>query len=75
VRDKNARVMAQRALNAASAQKRADAVQLPVYTLTELPPAAPSGRLIYVTDANGGPAPCCSDGTTWRRLHDNQTVS
>lgn len=46
------------------------------YTLSTLPSAAVfSGALIDVTNATGGPKTCRSDGTNWKILNTNTTVS
>lgn len=48
----------------------------PTYTLSTLPSASVhANRLIVVTNATGGPALCLSNGTNWRRVSDDTTVS
>ena len=37
------------------------------YAKAALPPAAPAGQVIYVSDAAGTPIIAYSDGTGWRR--------
>lgn len=52
------------------------APQLPDYTLASLPdPLMNRFVLIYVTDLAGGPEPCVSDGTAWRRLSDRSVAN
>lgn len=47
---------------------------LRVFTVGTLPSA--TGRaLIYVSDLAGGPEPCFSDGTNWRRCSDKTVAS
>ena len=47
------------------------------YTKLTLPAAAdyPSGSIVYVTDATGGPAHAYSDGLIWRRISNNADVT
>ncbi|WP_371396498.1 DUF2793 domain-containing protein [Fretibacter rubidus] len=49
------------------------AARLAVYTKALLP-AAGAGRIIFVSDAAGGPVPAFSDGTDWRRISDNSII-
>lgn len=51
-------------------------MQLPQYTVSTLPSAAAySGFLIDVTNAQGGPKVCRSDGSAWKILNGTTTVS
>lgn len=49
--------------------------QLPTYVKASLPPAAPAGQMIYVSDEAGGAVPAFSDGSDWRRVTDRAVVS
>jgi len=52
-----------------------DRNQLTLKTKTTLPSASPSGRMIFVTNASGGPVPAYSDGTNWRRVTDGTVIN
>lgn len=46
------------------------------FTLATMPTASTYlGGIIFVSDLTGGPAPCYSDGTNWRRFSDNSIAS
>jgi hypothetical protein len=49
--------------------------ELPSFLKTALPPVAPAGRLIYVSDASGGAVPAFSDGFSWLRVTDRTVIS
>jgi hypothetical protein len=52
------------------------APQLPDNTIAVgLPSASPGGRLSFCSDETGGPTVIYSDGTNWRRVHDNAVAS
>lgn len=51
-------------------------VRLPMHSKTALPDAAIwIGALVFVTDAFGGAIPAFSDGSGWRRVDTNVTVT
>ena len=49
--------------------------KLPAYAVIDLPPGAPPGSMIFVTDASGGSIPAFSDGINWRRVDDRSIVA
>jgi len=52
-----------------------DRVQLPAYTVAELPPPTPPGGQVFVTDETGGAVDATCDGANWRRGTDRAIVS
>ena len=56
-------------------EERREGVQLPQYSVSNLPSAAEGGILIYVVDETGGSVVAFSDGTQWRRVTDRAVVS
>lgn len=52
------------------------AVSLPSYVVSSVPPAASwVGGMIYVSDESGGAVTAFSDGTSWRRTTDRVIIS
>ncbi len=49
--------------------------QLESFTVANLPNAAPSGRILFVSDETGGAVPAFSDGNNWLRVTDRAIVS
>jgi len=49
--------------------------QVPVVTVARLPNAAPSGRLVVVSDEVGGPTLAYSYNSQWLRVSDGAVVS
>jgi hypothetical protein len=49
--------------------------RLPVYAKAALPPAAPAGQMIYVSDDTGGAVVAFSDGSDWRRVTDRAVIA
>jgi filamentous hemagglutinin len=53
----------------------ADALIVPTYTVTTLPPADPQAQIIFVSNETGGAVLAFSDGTNWRRCTDRAIVT
>lgn len=53
----------------------ADALVVPTYTVTTLPPADPAAQIIFVSNESGGAVLAFSDGTNWRRCTDRAIVT
>jgi len=53
----------------------ADALIVPTYTVTTLPPANPQAQIIFVSNESGGAVLAFSDGTNWRRCTDRAIVT
>jgi hypothetical protein len=53
----------------------ADALIVPTYTVTTLPPADPAAQIIFVSNESGGAVLAFSDGTNWRRCTDRAIVT
>jgi hypothetical protein len=53
----------------------ADALIVPTYTVTTLPPANPAAQIIFVSNESGGAVLAFSDGTNWRRCTDRAIVT
>jgi hypothetical protein len=53
----------------------ADALIVPTYTVTTLPPADPQAQIIFVSNESGGAVLAFSDGTNWRRCTDRAIVT
>lgn len=51
------------------------APELPEYTVSGLPSASGTKRLIWVSDAGGGACVAYSTGSAWRRISDDTVVS
>lgn len=49
--------------------------RVPTFSVANLPPATPSGQVIYVPDEAGGSVLAFSDGAAWRRSTDRNVVS
>ena len=50
-------------------------LQLPKFTVANLPTNANEAGFIYVSDESGGAVPAFYDGTNWRRVTDRAIVS
>jgi len=57
------------------AEEELPVLQLPSYTVAQVPSAQTKSMLIYVLDEVGGEVPAFSDGTNWRRVTDRAIVS
>jgi hypothetical protein len=53
----------------------ADALIVPTYTVTTLPPVDPQAQIIFVSNESGGAVLAFSDGTNWRRCTDRAIVT
>ena len=49
--------------------------KLPAAAVFDLPPGAPAGSMVFVTDAAGGSIPAFSDGINWRRVDDRNIIA
>jgi len=64
-------------LRTAQAQRRGDLVELPSYTVSDLPSNITSGKiyLAFCSDESNGAAPVYWDGSDWRRIDDGNVVT
>ncbi len=53
----------------------ADALIVPTYTVTTLPPTDPQAQIIFVSNESGGAVLAFSDGSNWRRCTDRAIVT